>query len=48
VSASGNFGAVENFRRIEEQRCGGLGAVLGYHSVFSPSNFEAIQSDALI
>jgi len=30
------------------QRCGGLSAVLGYHSVFSPFIIEAIRSDALI
>jgi len=33
--------------RDEVQRCGSLGAVLGYHSVFSPSIIEAIRSDAL-
>jgi hypothetical protein len=32
----------------EAERCGSLGAVLGYHSVFSPSITEAIRSDALI
>jgi len=47
VSATGCFNSAEIFDDEEVRRCGSLGAVLGYHSVFSPFIIEAIRSDAL-